>query len=56
MYRVLSGELVYQDPGASAYHQLNRIRELKSLRRRAKALGFDLLDHASGEVLLNPVS
>jgi len=56
VYRVLSGELVYQDPGASAYHQLNRIRELKSLRRRAKALGFDLLDHASGEVLLNPVS
>jgi transposase len=56
VYRVLSGELVYHDPGAPAYHQLNRARELKTLRRRAKSLGFDLLDRASGELLLNPVS
>ncbi len=32
VYRVLSGQLVYQDPGASAYHQLNRARQLKALR------------------------
>ena len=53
--RVLSGTLVYNDFGATAYHQLNRVRELKSLRKRAKLLGFDLVDHSS-EVLLNPVS
>jgi hypothetical protein len=35
-----------EDPGAAAYHQLNRVRELKSLRKRAKLLGFDLLDRA----------
>jgi hypothetical protein len=41
---------------ATAYHQLNRARELKSLRKRAKLLGFELVDRSSGEVLLNPVS
>jgi transposase len=56
VYRVLSGDLIYNDPGATAYHQLNRARELKSLRKRAKLLGFELLDRSSGEVLLNPVS
>ena len=56
VYRVLSGDLLYQDPGATAYHQLNRTRELKSLRKRAKLLGLDLLDRSTGEVLLNAVS
>jgi transposase len=55
VYRVLSGDLIYNDPGATAY-QLNRARELKSLRKRAKLLGFELVDRSSGEVLLNPVS
>ncbi len=53
VYRVLSGKLVYQDPGATAYHQLNRTRELNSLRKRAKLLGLELLDPSTGEVLLN---
>ena len=56
VYRMLSGDLVYNDPGATAYHQLNRARELKSLRKRAKFLGFDLINHSTGEVLLQPVS
>ena len=56
VYRVLSGDLLYQDPGATAYHQLNRTRELKSLRKRAKLLGLDLVDRSTGEVLLNAVS
>jgi transposase len=56
VYRVLSGDLIYNDPGATAYHQANRARELKSVRRRAKLLGFELVDRSSGEVLLNPVS
>ena len=55
VYRVLAGKLLYQDSGAAAYHQLNRVRELKSLRKRAKLLGLDLVDHATGEVLVNPV-
>ena len=29
VYRVLSGSLVYNDPGATEYHQLNRARELR---------------------------
>src|ERR1700674_1977470 len=56
VYRVLSGDLVYQDPGANAYHQLPLARELKSLRRRATQFGYDLIDRNTGEVLLNPVS
>jgi hypothetical protein len=56
VYRALSGDLVYNDPGAAAYHQLNRARELKSLHKRAKFLGFDLINHSTGEVLLQPVS
>jgi transposase len=51
VYRLLSGNLDYHDPGADAYHQLNRTRELKSLRKRAKLFGFDLLDRATGELL-----
>jgi transposase len=56
VYRVLAGELIYQDPGADAYHQLNRNRELKSLRKRAKLLGLDLLDRSTGELISSPVS
>jgi hypothetical protein len=42
VYRALSGALVYPDPGATAYQQLHRTLELKSLRRRARLLGFQL--------------
>ena len=56
IYRTLSGTLVYNDPGATAYHQLNRQRELKSLRKRAHLLGLNLLDRTTGELLVNPVS
>jgi len=50
IYRVLSGNLVYDDPGATAYHQLHHARELKSLRKRARLLGFQLVDQTTGEV------
>jgi transposase len=56
VYRVLSGELAYQDPGADTYHQLNRSREFKTLRKRARILGFDLLDRSTGELISSPVS
>ena len=55
VYRVLSGNLVYHDPGADAYHQLNRDRELRSLRKRAKLLGLELVDLSTGELLTSPV-
>jgi hypothetical protein len=50
VYHVLSGNLVYNDPGATAYHQLHRTRELKTLCRRARILGFYLVDQATGAV------
>jgi transposase len=56
VYRVLSGNFLYDDPGATAYYQLNRARQLNSLRKRAKLFGFDLVDRATGEVLVNAVS
>ena len=55
VYRALSGNLLYNDPGAAAYQQLHRSRELKSLHRRARLLGFHLVDQTTGEVL-NAVS
>lgn len=51
VYRVLAGSLVYLDSGVEAYHQLNRSRELRSLRKRARSLGLHILDPASGELL-----
>jgi transposase len=56
VYRVLSSKLAYQTLSAKACHQLNRVRELKHLRRRARLLGFDLVEESTGNVLLNPVS
>jgi hypothetical protein len=55
VYRLLSSELIYQDPGANAYYQLHRTRELKSIRSRARKLGFDLVNRST-EVALSPVS
>ena len=56
VYRVLSGNFLYADIGAAAYHQLNRARQLKSLRKHANLLGFDLVNRTTGEVPMNPVS
>jgi len=53
VYRALSGRLVYQDPGAIRYHLINRVREIKSLRKRAQLLGLELIDLSTGEILLN---
>lgn len=51
VYRVLKGEIVYQDPGAEAYHAQQRTRRLRHLRDRAAALGFDLLQRDTGEII-----
>jgi transposase len=51
VYRVLSGTLVYSDPGANAYDVQQRTRALHHLHRRAATLGFDLVNRNTGEVL-----
>jgi transposase len=51
VYRVLRGEITYQDPGAAAYLQLHRTRTINSLRRRAKEFGLGLINLETGEVL-----
>lgn len=56
VYRMLKGELTYQDPGSAAYTDRQRSRALRSLKKRAKAFGFDLVQVASGELLPEGVS
>jgi transposase len=51
VYRVLRGQIAYQDPGAAAYLQLHRARLINGLRRRAQQLGLSLINLESGEVL-----
>jgi transposase len=55
VYRMLKGELTYQDPGAAAYETQQRTQTLRRLRRRAATLGFGLLDLSTGEVI-SPVA
>ena len=54
VYRALKGELTYRDPGGDAYAQQQRTRTLRRIRQRAATLGFDLVNHETGE-LLQPV-
>src|SRR5262249_31693930 len=56
VYRVMAGNLVYTHPGATAYQRLHKTRELKPRRRRARLLGFQLVDQTTGEVLNAAVS
>jgi transposase len=51
VYRALKGDLTYRDPGADAYDQQQRARILRSLRKRAATLGFELVNRETGEVL-----
>jgi hypothetical protein len=51
VYRVLRGDIVYRDPGATAYLQQNRARLVNGLRRRAQELGLGLISLETGEVL-----
>lgn len=51
VYRMLKGELTYNDPGATVYEAQQRERALRSLRRRAVHLGFGLIDLSTGEVI-----
>ena len=51
VYRVLRGDIVYCDPGATAYVQLHRARLINSLRRRAKEFGLSLINLETGELV-----
>jgi transposase len=51
VYRMLRGDLVYEDPGASAYEAQQRAQALRRLRNRAAHLGFGLLDLSTGELV-----
>lgn len=52
VYRTLKGQLVYRDPGADPYDAEQRTRVLRRLRQRAASLGFELVNRATGEVLV----
>jgi transposase len=58
VYRVLRGDLDYNDPGAQAqaYEAQHRSRVLRNLLKRAKDLGFDLVNLETGELLPGTVS
>ena len=51
VYRVLRGDISYQDPGADVYETKHRDRTLRNLRHRAEKLGFSLLNTETGELL-----
>lgn len=50
VYRLLKGEITYQDIGASAYEAQDRDRMITNLRKRATSLGFALVNVATGEL------
>lgn len=50
VYRMIKGELIYDDPGPDAYHKRQQQRALRNLRRRAAYLGFALVDIETGEL------
>ena len=51
VYRVLRGDIQYNDPGALAYEAQHRNRVLRNLRNRAQQLGFGLMNLETGELL-----
>jgi transposase len=51
VYRALTGELQYRDPGADAYTHQQRTRVLRRLRQRAATFGLELVNRETGEVL-----
>lgn len=56
VYRTLKGEIAYVDQGAAAYDQQRRDATVRRLRQRAQALGFELVNRESGELLEGGVS
>lgn len=50
VYRMLKGEIQYQDPGPVAYDARQRQRLVRKLHKRAEALGFALVAIDTGEL------
>ena len=50
VYRTLGGQFDYRDPGAEAYETHHRTRTIRSLRKRAKHLGYALVEVGTGEL------
>ena len=51
VYRTLKGDFLYADPGAATYDHQHRESLLRRLRQRAAALGFNLVNGQTGEIL-----
>jgi len=56
VYRVLSGDLNNDDPGAQAYEEIHRKRTLQNLRNRVRMLGFGLVALGTGKTIPGTVS
>lgn len=56
VYRCLNGDIVYKDPGAVAYDQMRRKAVLRSLRERARNLGYNLVLNENARVVAPAVS
>jgi transposase len=56
VYRMLKGDLTYQDPGPAAYSERQHTRAVRHLRKRAQLLGFALVQLDTGELLAKGVS
>lgn len=56
VYRVLKGDLDYNDPGAQAYEEHYRTRTIRNLSKRAKQFGLGLVDVETGELLQGAVT
>jgi len=56
VYRMLKGDLEYDDPGAAAYDAHHRARVLRRLRQRAADFGLALINLETGEVVEGAVS
>ena len=51
VYRMLRDKMPYEEPSAADYDQQQRSRILRGLRRRARSLGFEVVDTSTGLVM-----
>jgi transposase len=56
VYKTLKGEMSYADPGERDYERRHRERTLRNVRKRARNLGFGLVNLETGEVFQGAVS
>ena len=51
VYRMLKYKMPYHEPSAAEYDKRQHTRILRGLRKRAKSIGFDLVDASTGLVI-----